>query len=281
MVAPSVPGDVGDGFPMAPLRCHRELAPDAGAAPQARPGPRQRRARHRELGRCDTPAMTPQERRARFAAVRLYLIAPLRPAGRPLADVARAAIDGGVDALQVRDKQAGDEELVAALRELRPLCDATGALLVLNDRPDLALAGGAHAVHVGQDDVPVAEARRIVGDDLLIGLSTHSPAQIDAAAAADPAIGPDHIGVGPLHATPTKPGVPGVGLELLAHARTRPLPFVAIGGIDAANVGDVVAAGAPRVAVVRAIAEAADPRAAAATLRAAVDRGPAGTAATA
>jgi thiamine-phosphate pyrophosphorylase len=217
--------------------------------------------------------MTPEQRRARFAAVRLYLVAPLAPGGRPLIEVARAAIAGGVDALQLREKHAGDDAIVAELRQLRALCDRTGTLLVLNDRPDLALAGGAHAVHVGQDDVPVAEARRIVGDELLIGLSTHDPAQVDAAYDADPALGPDHIGVGPVHASPTKPGVPGVGVGLVAHAASRALPFVAIGGIDATNVAAVVAAGAPRVADIRAIADADDPRAAAAALRAVVDAG--------
>ncbi|WP_320672210.1 thiamine phosphate synthase [Patulibacter defluvii] len=217
--------------------------------------------------------MTPEQRRARFAAVHLYLVAPLVAGGRPLTDVAAAAIAGGVDAIQLRDKHAGDDELVAGLRALRPLCDAGGALLLLNDRPDLAVAGGADGVHVGQDDLPVAEARAIVGPERLLGLSTHSPAQVDAAAAHDPRRGPDHIGVGPVHATPTKLGTPGVGLELVRHATGGSLPFVAIGGIDAANVAAVVAAGAPRVAVVRAIADAPDPRAAAATLRAAVDRG--------
>ncbi|WP_040599550.1 thiamine phosphate synthase, partial [Patulibacter medicamentivorans] len=205
--------------------------------------------------------MTPEQRRARFAAVHLYLVAPLVAGGRPLAEVAAEAIAGGVDALQLRDKHASDDELVAGLRALRPLCDATGTLLLLNDRPDLAVAGGADGVHVGQDDLAVAEARAIVGDGRLLGLSTHSPRQVDAAAALDPARGPDHIGVGPVHATPTKAGTPGVGLDLVRHASRGPLPFVAIGGIDDGNVAAVVAAGAARVAVVRAIADADDPRA--------------------
>lgn len=212
--------------------------------------------------------MTPEQRRARFAAVHLYLVAPLVAGGRGLVAVAEQAIAGGVDAIQLRDKAASDDELVAGLRALRPLCDRTGTLLIVNDRPDLAVVGDADGVHVGQDDLAVPEARAIVGDDRLIGLSTHSPAQVDAAVAA----GADHIGVGPINATPTKQGVPGVGVELVRHAATRPLPFVAIGGIDAANVTAPLDAGARRVAVVRAIVDAADPRAAAATLRAAVDR---------
>ena len=219
--------------------------------------------------------MTPEERRARFAAVHLYLVAPLSTNGRPLLDIATHAIAGGVDALQLRDKTATDAELVAGLRGLRQLCDITGTLLVLNDRPDLAVAGGADAVHVGQDDVPVDEARRIVGDDLLIGLSTHTTGQIDLAhvggASGNPEAVPDHIGVGPVHATPTKAEARAVGTGLVEHAASRELPFVAIGGIDTETIGPVLRAGAPRVAVVRAIAEADDPRAAAALLRSAVD----------
>ncbi|MGE4425745.1 MAG: thiamine phosphate synthase [Solirubrobacteraceae bacterium] len=212
--------------------------------------------------------MTPERRRDRFRAVRLYLVAPLTPGGRPLTDVATAAIAGGVDALQVRDKHAGDDEIVTALRALRPLCDATGTLLMVNDRPDLAVAGGADGVHVGQDDIAVSDARAVIGDDRLIGLSTHAPGEIDAAAAEGIA---DHIGVGPIHTTPTKAGRPAVGTALVEHAASGTLPFVAIGGIDPTNARAVVAAGARRIAVVRAITDAADPRAAAVTLRAFVD----------
>ncbi|MGX6449218.1 thiamine phosphate synthase [Patulibacter sp. S7RM1-6] len=215
--------------------------------------------------------MTPEERRARFAAVHLYLVAPLAPNGRTLLDVATHAIAGGVDALQVRDKTATDDELVAALRILRPLCDLTGTLLILNDRPDLAVAGGADGVHVGQDDLPVAQARQIVGEDRLIGLSTHTEKQIDAATVGDPIHHPDHIGVGPIHATPTKAEAVAIGTDLIGHAARGPLPFVAIGGIDATTIGPVLDAGAPRVAVVRAIADADDPRAAAHLLRSSVD----------
>ncbi len=212
--------------------------------------------------------MTPEQRRARFAAVHLYLVGPLAARGRGLVEIAEQAIAGGVDAIQLRDKTADDAELVSGLRALRPLCDRTGTLLILNDRPDLAVEGGADGVHVGQDDLTVAEARAIVGEDRLIGLSTHDPQQVDAAVGA----GADHIGVGPINATPTKQGVAGVGVDLVRHAAGRPLPFVAIGGIDAGNVDAPLDAGAQRVAVVRAIVDADDPRTAAATLRAAVDR---------
>jgi thiamine-phosphate pyrophosphorylase len=175
------------------------------------------------------------------------------------------ALAGGVDVVQLRDKAASDEQLLAAAATARRLCDDAGALLILNDRPDLVAAAAAHGCHVGQGDMEVATARALAGPGALVGRSTHSPADIAAAGDAD------YIGVGPVHSTPTKPGRPAVGLELVAHAAAHaPVPFFAIGGIDASNVAAVVAAGATRVAVVRAIAEADDPRAAAAELRAAL-----------
>lgn len=131
-------------------------------------------------------------------------------------------------------------------------------LVIINDRPDLAAAAGADGVHLGQDDMPVGEARAIVGADRLIGLSTHTPEQIDAAA------GVDYVGVGPVYETPTKPGRAAVGLELVRYAADHArVPFFAIGGIEAGNVAAVRAAGAERIAVVRAVADAPDPEAAA------------------
>lgn len=201
------------------------------------------------------------DRRARLQSARLYLIASDRPGGRPLAEVLGPALDGGVDLFQLRAKQAPDEAVLAAAAVARDLCAAAGALFFVNDRPDLAATAGADGVHVGQDDMPVARAREIVGADRLVGLSTHAPADIDAADA-------DLIGVGPVHSTPTKAGRPAVGLGLVryaaAHAR---MPWFAIGGIDESNLAAVLGAGATRVAVVRAIAEAADPRGAARRLR--------------
>jgi thiamine-phosphate pyrophosphorylase len=148
-----------------------------------------------------------------------------------------------------------------------PICAAHGALFILNDHPELVAAAGADGVHLGQDDTPVAAARDIVGEGRLIGLSTHTPEQIDGGA------GPDYIGVGPVHATPTKPGRPAVGLELVRYAAAHAtVPFFAIGGIDAGNAGAVRAAGARRVAVVRALTEAADPERAARVLRDAITR---------
>jgi thiamine-phosphate pyrophosphorylase len=146
---------------------------------------------------------------------------------------------------------------------VREQAHAAGALFVVNDRPDVALLAGADGVHVGQDDLPPRAVRELVGDGLLIGLSTHAPAEIDAAE------GVDYIGVGPVHATPTKPGRPAVGLDLVryaaAHAR---VPWFAIGGLDGATAPAVVEAGATRLAVVRAVCGAADPGAAAGSLAA-------------
>jgi thiamine-phosphate pyrophosphorylase len=199
--------------------------------------------------------------RDKLDAARLYLVIE---AGAAL-EVAPAALRGGVDVVQLREKDAGDDEIVAAGRALRALCDEHGAMLVINDRADLAVACGADGVHVGQDDQPIGAVRAMVGDRLFIGLSTHSPEQVDAAE-RDPDV--DYLGVGPVYETATKPGVEPVGLELVryaaAHARK---PWFAIGGIDSARVQAVADAGAERVAVVRAIRDAADPGAAAAALR--------------
>jgi len=202
----------------------------------------------------------------RLARARLYLVCDDRPGGRPLADVLPAALRGGVDVFQLRMKDAADEAILAAAAVASAACDDAEALFVLNDRPDLAARAAADGVHVGQDDVPVAQARELVGDDRLVGLSTHSPAQVDAAA------GVDYIGVGPVHATPTKPGRPAVGLDLVAYAAgAADVPWFAIGGVAPDTLGPALAAGARRVAVVRAIAEAADPEAAARALRRALD----------
>ena len=187
--------------------------------------------------------------------------------------VVREALAGGVDILQLRQKEGTDEEILAAASRFRGLCDEHGALFVLNDRPDLAVTAGADGVHVGQDDEPVAAVRERVGSDMLIGLSTHSRAQLAAGLESDA----DYVCVGPVFATPTKPDYPAVGLELVRHAaETADRPWLAIGGIDGANIREVAAAGATRVVVVRAIQDAPDPRAAAAGLRAAVEEAPAG-----
>jgi thiamine-phosphate pyrophosphorylase len=193
-------------------------------------------------------------------AARLYFICDIAHLG-----ALEPALRGGVDVFQLRDKEASDDELLRAAEHARALCERHGALFVVNDRPDLAVAAGAHGVHLGQDDMPVAQARAIVGPELLVGRSTHTPGQIDGAAGAD------YIGVGPVHMTPTKLGRPAVGLELVRYAAgNAPMPFFAIGGIDATNIDLVVGAGATRAAVVRAIGDAADPQGAARSLRAAL-----------
>ncbi|HYJ00401.1 MAG TPA: thiamine phosphate synthase [Thermoleophilaceae bacterium] len=205
------------------------------------------------------------QRRQRLAGARLYLVAD-----GGMADAAvEAALAGGVDMLQLRDPALDDDAIVRRAAAWRALCDRHGALLWLNDRPDLALRAGADGVHVGQDDMPVAEVRVLVGEELLIGLSTHSPDQLEAGVAE----GADQLSVGPVWETPTKPGRAAAGLDYVRAAAERqlPVPWFAIGGIDASNVGEVVAAGAERVVVVRAIREAGDPGAAAADLRAALE----------
>jgi thiamine-phosphate pyrophosphorylase len=195
------------------------------------------------------------------ASCRLYLITAARP---DLAAFLEAAVRGGVDIVQIREKTLPETELIPVLHEARVVTRRLGVSLVVNDRPDLAALVGADYAHVGQDDLPVAEARRF---GVRVGLSTHAPEEIDRADA-------DYIGVGPVHATPTKEGRPAVGLELVRYAAARAgLPWFAIGGIDESNVADVVAAGATRIAVVRAIGDATDPERAAAALRRALPQG--------
>jgi thiamine-phosphate pyrophosphorylase len=234
----------------------------------------------RACGLPDFDSMPPvdlgAERRERLAAARLYLVCDANPGGRSLPELLHPAIGGGVDVVQLRDKQLGDEELVAVANAAHALCERLGALLIVNDRPLVARESGADGLHVGQDDMPVAEARELLGPDLLIGLSTHAEAEIDEAAsqASDGTPLIDYIGVGPVHETPTKPGRPAVGVELVRYAAAHAsVPFFAIGGLDASNLGDVLAAGATRAVVLRAIADAEDPERAAHELRALLDGG--------
>jgi thiamine-phosphate pyrophosphorylase len=206
-------------------------------------------------------------RRERLRRARLYFVTDVRPG---LEELLAAALAGGVDMVQLRDKAASDNELVRAAPVFRRLCDAHGALFWLNDRPDLVATCGADGVHVGQDDMPVAEARRIAGPDVLVGLSTHSPAQLGAALRANE---DDQLSVGPVWKTPTKEGREATGLDYVRYAArvAGDHPWFAIGGIDLGNVREVISAGASRVVVVRAIRDADDPRAAAAALRAALE----------
>ena len=197
--------------------------------------------------------------RERLGAARLYLVC--EDLDEAFLD---AALRGGVDIVQLRMKTSDDDAIVRTGHRFRRVTDRHGALLIINDRPDLVAEIGADGAHLGQDDMPIAQARPIVGGDRLLGLSTHSPAQIESAADAEV----DYIGVGPVQATPTKPGRPAVGLELVRYAAQHAAtPFFAIGGISAANVGAVRHAGALRIAVVRALTQASDPEATARALR--------------
>jgi thiamine-phosphate pyrophosphorylase len=188
----------------------------------------------------------------------LYLVTPVRP---DFAAFLEAAMRGGVDVVQVRERSLADGALLEALAEARAVTAANGVPFGVNDRPDLAVLAEADFVHVGQDDIPVEEARAF---GIPVGLSTHAPEEIDAARS-------DYIAVGPVYATPTKEGRPAVGLELVRYAAAKAkVPWFAIGGVGVSNIADVVSAGATRVAVVRAIVDAQDPERAASELRAAL-----------
>ena len=205
--------------------------------------------------------------RLRLAEARLYLVLDARPHGEAPDALLDAALRGGVDVVQLRDKDLPDDELVRAAEPFRRACAAHGALFVLNDRPDLVEACGADGVHVGQEDMALAEARALVGTERIVGLSATTADELAGDA--------DYFGVGAIFGTPTKPESPPGGLELVraAAARLR-VPWFAIGGIELDNVGEVAAAGAPGVAVVRAIRDADDPEAAARSLRAALGEPP-------
>jgi len=200
-------------------------------------------------------------RRARLARSRLYLVLEARPHGEDPAELLDAALCGGVDIVQLRDKELSDDELVQAAEPFRRACAAHGALFVLNDRPELVERCRADGVHVGQSDAPLGDARRLVGADRLVGLSAETPDDLPG--------DPDYFGVGAVFGTPTKPESHAGGLALVRAARdTLRVPWFAIGGVDQDNVEELAVAGAAGVAVVRAIRDASDPEAAARSLRA-------------
>lgn len=202
---------------------------------------------------------TPSER---LADAVLYLVCDERPDA-----FLHHVLEGGVDVVQLRMKGHEDDAILATAKRFAAVCDRYGALFVLNDRPDLAVSAGAGGVHLGQDDAPVSEARSLVGPDRLIGLSTHTPRQIEVANQSEV----DYIGVGPVYATPTKPGRAPVGLDLVRYATEQArMPWFAIGGVNERNIRDVHETGAQRVAVVRALTEAAAPGRTAAQLRTAL-----------
>lgn len=216
------------------------------------------------------PTLSGQQIRARLADARLYLCTDARSGRGDLAEFADAALAGGVDIIQLRDKTGGApieaKHEIAALEVLAEACEKHGKLLAVNDRADVALAVGAHVLHLGQDDIPVPLARRVLGDEVVIGRSTHSAEQAKAAA-EEPGV--DYFCTGPCWPTPTKPGRSAPGLDLVrstaAFGTSR--PWFAIGGIDAGRLPEVLDAGASRIVVVRAITEAEDPEAAARSLR--------------
>jgi thiamine-phosphate pyrophosphorylase len=200
------------------------------------------------------PDSLKERRHAWLERARLYLVCEAKPGGHEPEDVLRPALQSGVDVVQLRDKTSEDREVVEAGRVFRRLCDAYDALFIVNDQPELALACAADGVHIGQEDAGVDAVRNLLGPDSLIGLSTHSEQQIEAAGEVD------YISVGPVFITPTKPEYEPVGLELVRWAADHaPVPFFAIGGIDRDNVNIVLDGGARRIAVVRAIRDADDP----------------------
>ena len=196
---------------------------------------------------------------------RLYVIIDRAAVGsRDPADVAAAAIRGGADVIQLRDKHASARALIEEAHRVKRLTDAAGIPLIINDRADVARAVGADGVHLGQDDLPIHEARAILGEGRLIGASTHSLEQAQVAVRE----GADYIGCGPIFPTPTKPDYGSVGVGLIGQVRAAvQVPVVCIGGIDQTTIEDVLAAGAKCVAVVRAVCGAPDPEAAARALK--------------
>jgi thiamine-phosphate diphosphorylase len=193
---------------------------------------------------------------------RLYLVAPARLTAGVLADLVPELAAAGVDVIQLREKEMEAGDLLRFGAPLAEACTAADVPFIINDRPDVALALGASGVHLGANDLPTSVGRAILGDTI-VGRSTHSIDDIAEALSS----GPDYIAVGPVHETPTKPGRPAAGIDLVRHAAgVVDIPWFAIGGIDESNLGEVQAAGATRVVVVRAITEAKDPVTSAARL---------------
>jgi len=206
----------------------------------------------------------------RLESARLYLVCPARIVTGDVADLVGELAGAGVDVLQLREKEMEAADLIRVGEPIRDACRAAGIPFLVNDRPDVALALEADGVHLGQNDLSAAVARRILGARI-VGTSTHAPEEIDDA----PEDRPDYIAVGPVYETPTKPGRQPVGLALIEYAaRNATLPWFAIGGVNEDTLPEVMEAGARRAVVVRAITEASDPIAAAARLRKVLDNPP-------
>ena len=196
-----------------------------------------------------------EARRDRLARSRLYVVTDARTGRGDLEDFLEAILEAGTDIVQLREKDAEAGDLLRWGQEFRAAADRHGALFVVNDRPDVAVALEADGVHVGRNDMPPEITRRLVGPDLIVGLSTHSQEQLRAASPRA-----DYVCVGPVHSTPTKPGRPAVGLELVRTAAGRERrPWFAIGGIDPRTLPDVAASGARRIVVVRAVTDSDEP----------------------
>lgn len=201
---------------------------------------------------------------------RLYLCTPDRP---DLADFLSACIRGGVDIVQLREKHLEARDLMQRAEVAMSVCRDEGVPFILNDRPDLALACGADGVHVGQDDTPPEIARRILGPNAIVGLSTHAPVEWEGASAAPV----DYLSAGPVTQTPTKPGRPGTGLGYLSWVSSTPeggsggCPWFVTGGVTPQTVPEMAAAGARRFVVVRFLTESDEPEVAARTLRKVID----------
>jgi thiamine-phosphate pyrophosphorylase len=195
------------------------------------------------------------ERRDRLAASRLYVVSDARREQGDLPEFLDAILGAGVDIVQLREKGAEAGDLIRWGMVFKEAAEAHGALFIVNDRPDLAGALDADGVHLGQDDLPPEVARRILGPDGIIGVSTHSPDQFDAAPPEA-----DYLCAGPVWETPTKPGRPAAGLDLIRYAARsgEERPWFAIGGINEGNVPEVIDAGAIRIVVVRAVTHEAD-----------------------
>ena len=204
------------------------------------------------------------DRRERLASARLYVVTDSRARHEDLESFLDAILEAGTDVVQLREKDAEAGDLLRWAESFRDAADRHGALFLVNDRPEVALAAGADGVHLGQNDLPPAVGRAILGPDAIVGLSCHSEEQLDAASPDA-----DYVTAGPIHETPTKPGRPGTGLDPVRHAAaTVTRPWFAIGGLSPETLPAVLQAGATRIAVVRAVTEAQDPAAAVRRLRA-------------